>query len=107
MTTKSNLLGVIGFLFGALAGALVAIFNTPQSGKKTRAQIREKSGELVEKAVGRYELTRSQAAQFVRGLKEDISTRTSKLLRVGRNTLDREKELLKQSSKQVQKVLKS
>jgi gas vesicle protein len=44
-----------GFLIGGLAGFGAAILLTPQSGKKTRIQIGEKSIELQDRATDTYD----------------------------------------------------
>ena len=107
MSTKTYLTGFVGFIVGGLAGALVALFNAPQSGEKTRALIRDKSVELKDKAVNRYEETRSQATEFVDDMKEGMQTRTAKLIRVGRDVMGKEKHLLEQSARKAQKALQS
>ncbi len=107
MTTKTIFTGITGFLIGGLAGALVALFNAPQSGVKTRALIRDKSIELKERAVDRMQDTRTQAVHLVDDLKDNVQTRTSKLLRVGREVIDKEKHLLEQSARKAQKAMQA
>ena len=107
MSTKTFFSGALGFVAGGLAGALIALFSAPQSGQKTRALIRNKGEELKETAVERYEETRTHAAQLVDGLKDGVQTRTTKLLRIGRETLDKEKHLIEQSARKAQKALQS
>lgn len=107
MTTKTIFTGITGFVIGGLAGALVALFNAPQSGVKTRALLRDRSMELKEKAVDRMQDTRTQAVHLVDDLKDNMQTRTSKLLRVGREVIDKEKHLLEQSARKAQKALQA
>ena len=48
--TKNRAISLgVGLLIGSLAGVAAALLAAPQSGEKTRALIREKSGELREK----------------------------------------------------------
>lgn len=107
MRAKNILTGVTGFVIGGVAGGLVALLNAPQSGLKTRALIRDKSAELKERAVDRVQDTRTQAVQLVDNLKEDVQTRSSKLLRVGREIVDKEKHLLEQTAHKAQKALQA
>ena len=52
---KSNIFTyVISFFFGAAAGAVLALLNAPQSGKRTRAQLRNEISDaryLTKKAI--------------------------------------------------------
>ena len=107
MSTKTILTGVTGFIVGVLAGAAVALFNAPQSGAKTRALLRDKGVELKDKALDSFQDTRTQAVQLVDNLKDDVQTRTTRLMRIGRDVIDKEKHLLEQSAKKAQKVLQA
>jgi gas vesicle protein len=107
MSTKTFWTGITGFVVGGLAGAIVALFNAPQSGTKTRAMLRDKSIELKDNALDRIEETRSQAVQFVDNLKDDVQTRSSKLMGIGREVIDKEKHLLEQSARKAQKALQA
>jgi gas vesicle protein len=40
----------IGFIIGAIAGVAIGFLYAPKSGKETRAMLREKAGEVAEKA---------------------------------------------------------
>jgi len=52
-THNNNILGVlVGMLIGSLAGAVTMLLLAPQSGKRTRLQIREKGIELRDQAIG-------------------------------------------------------
>ena len=51
---------VAAFLIGAIAGGVAALLYAPQSGKKTRKQIREYVGEEMEQAPGRIDATKVQ-----------------------------------------------
>jgi gas vesicle protein len=55
-TDKRNSVSLLtGLLFGALAGFGAMMLLTPQSGKKTRIQIGEKSIELQDRATDTYD----------------------------------------------------
>lgn len=43
----------IGLLVGALVGAAVGIFYAPRPGKETREMIKEKTGNIIQKARGK------------------------------------------------------
>jgi gas vesicle protein len=107
MSTKTFWTGITGFLVGGMAGALVALFNAPQSGVKTRALIRDKSIELKDKTLDQIEETRAQAIHFVDDLKDNVQTRTNKLVGIGREVIDKEKQLLEQSARKAQKALQA
>jgi gas vesicle protein len=68
MTTNQSKSFLIGFLVGASAGAVAALMWAPQSGEKTRTQIREKGIELKGQAEGTYA-----------DLKEMLETTTAEL----------------------------
>lgn len=107
MRTQNILTGVTGFVIGGVAGGLVALLSAPQSGLKTRALIRDKSVEIKDRVVDRIQDTRAQAVQRVDKVKEDIQTRSSKLLRVGREIVDKEKQLLEQTTHKAQTALQA
>jgi gas vesicle protein len=52
---------LIGFVVGGLTGAVVALLYAPQSGEKTRAVIKEKAIELVDKTQETFEETYKKA----------------------------------------------
>ena len=41
---------IIGFILGAIAGVAVGFLYAPKAGKETRALLKEKAGELKERA---------------------------------------------------------
>ena len=62
---------VAAFLIGAIAGGVAALLYAPQSGKKTRKQIREYVGEEMEQAGEFVERTTAKAKDAVsRGVKQ-------------------------------------
>lgn len=53
LTYSTDVLGILaGMLIGGLAGAVTMLLLAPQSGKRTRIQIQEKSIELRDRATG-------------------------------------------------------
>ncbi len=82
--------GLLGLIFGGIAGAIVGILYAPQSGQKTREQIREKSDEILEqgkevytdskdKLEGYYESSKETASGKMGDLKEKIGLATNKI----------------------------
>jgi gas vesicle protein len=61
---------VAGLLIGCLAGAVAALLLAPQSGEQTRAQIKEKSIELRDKAQQTSQDAMARADELARQLKE-------------------------------------
>ena len=60
----------IGLVIGGLAGAVAALLFAPQSGEQTRAQIKEKSIELRDKAQQSSQDAMARADELTRQLKE-------------------------------------
>ena len=71
------------FLVGGLLGAGVVLLVAPQSGRQTRAMLRDKSIELKERAVGSVEelaqQTREKAAELTQRGKEVVGEQTAQL----------------------------
>jgi gas vesicle protein len=70
-----------GFVIGGLVGAAVALILAPQSGEETRAQIRERSIELRDRAGELAVETRQRAEELseeARKRAEDLSAETRK-----------------------------
>jgi gas vesicle protein len=55
---------LLGFIFGGLVGAVLALLFAPQSGEETRAQIKETGIELQDRAVGFSEEVRRRAEEL-------------------------------------------
>ena len=60
----------IGLVIGGLAGVVAALLFAPQSGEQTRAQIKEKSIELRDKAQQTSQEAMARADELTRQLKE-------------------------------------
>jgi gas vesicle protein len=67
MTDSDNIFGsfLAGILIGGLVGAAAALLLAPQSGEETRAQIKEKSIEIRDRAGTTLEDAKSKASQSV------------------------------------------
>lgn len=61
---------LVGFLLGALSGAVAALLLAPQSGAETRTLIKDKSIELRDKAQQSAEQARIRTDEVVRQLKD-------------------------------------
>ncbi len=57
---------ISGLLIGGLAGTAIALLTAPQSGKKTRTMIRQKSVELRDQVADTADEARGQAEQVLR-----------------------------------------
>lgn len=62
MSLKRTMSYLRGFFIGGLIGAGAALLFAPQSGSQTRAQIRGKGAELVDKAQGTYSDVKAKIA---------------------------------------------
>jgi gas vesicle protein len=56
---------IIGFVAGSVVGAVLALLYAPKSGRELRRDIKEKTGELVEKGDEYLARARSKAAEIV------------------------------------------
>ena len=89
-----NQVGVFlaGLLIGGLAGAVVMLLLAPQSGKKTRTQIQEKSIELRDQAVKNVEDAVAQTRTKGRQIRADVREKADELQQRGQDVLDEQKE---------------
>jgi gas vesicle protein len=91
---------------GGIAGAVVALLYAPQSGEQTRAVIKEKAIELVDKTTETVEDTykkaqaaASDAVDKAQGLIKQAEAKAGKLVEKGQVTLETPKaETAKKSS---------
>jgi gas vesicle protein len=69
---------LVGFLVGALGGAVVALLFAPQSGEETRALIGERSIELRDKAVETSKQAYEQASKYAEDTVESAKKSVSR-----------------------------
>lgn len=94
-----------GFLIGALVGAAAALLMAPQSGEETRAQIREKSVELKEKAEATYAdvLHRvEEATEEIRQKTDEISAKVDQAIAQGKQEVAKLTKKAEQTAEEVQ-----
>ena len=81
-----------GLLIGGLAGAVAMLLLAPQSGKRTRAQIRLKSMELREQTTEAVEDAMAQARTKGRQIRAGVREKADELQERGQAVLDEQKE---------------
>ncbi len=69
---------LVGFLVGAMSGAVVALLFAPQSGEETRALIGEKSIELRDRAVEGGKQAYEQAGRYAEDTVESVKKSVSR-----------------------------
>jgi gas vesicle protein len=77
-----------GLLVGALTGAVAMMLLSPQSGKETRAEIRQKSIELRDQTVRTVEGAVAQARGKARQITDDVHKQAGELQQRGQDLLD-------------------
>jgi len=90
-----------GFMLGGFVGTAISLLTAPQSGEKTRLQIRQKGLELRDQAVESAEEARrraeeaaAQARTRVEGLTAGARARAEELQQRGKEILEGQKEVL-------------
>ena len=81
---------------GGLAGAGAMLSLAPQSGKKTRAQIRQESIELRGQTVKSVEGAVAQARGKARRITAGVQRQTRELQQRGQDMLDEQREVVSQ-----------
>ncbi len=87
----------LGFLLGGIVGAGVALLMAPQSGRETRAKIKELAGDVKEKASGYVEETREKVTSYVdrgKGLYDEKKSLVKSAIEAGKEAYEKEKERL-------------
>jgi gas vesicle protein len=104
----TNILGVlVGTLIGAFAGAVTMLLLAPQSGKRTRMQIQEKSIELRDRATGLVEDAVAQARLDGNKIARDGRRKANELLHQGQNLVAEQVEYVTDAVKAGKKAIQS
>jgi len=96
-----------GLLVGGLAGAVAMLLLAPQSGKETRAQIRQKSAELRDQAVKTVEGGVAQASSKARQITDDVHGQAGELRQHGQDMLDEQRDHLSKTLKDAGKAVEA
>ncbi len=96
-----------GLLVGGLAGAGAMLLLSPQSGKETRAQIRQKSAELRDQAVKSVEGAVAQASGKARQITDDVHEQAGELWQRGQDMLDEQRDHLSKTLKDAGKAVEA
>ena len=83
-----------GLLIGGLAGAVAMLLLAPQSGKRTRAKIEQKSIELREQAVKNVEDAMAQTRTKARQITADVREQADALQQHGQDVIDEQRDQL-------------
>lgn len=73
MSDRDNSSFAIGFLLGAVAGVAIGFLYAPKTGKETRAMLKEKAGEVKEKAEEGIQLAKEAATGATKNVREKLS----------------------------------
>jgi len=66
---------LVGFIIGAIAGVAIGLLYAPKSGKETRALLKEKAGEVKEKASEVTGRVKESALTAGRKVREKLSSK--------------------------------
>ena len=81
-----------GLLVGGLVGAVTMLLLAPQSGKRTRGQIQEKSIELRDQTTDAVEAAVAKAGVKARQIRDGVRTQTEELEQRGQALFDEQKK---------------
>ncbi len=96
-----------GFIIGGAIGAAVALLTASRSGEKTRALINEKSIELRDIAMNKVNEAKNLFESTKENVMDETKDRVERLKDVGRNVMQAEAEMIKESKKEAKKALAS
>jgi gas vesicle protein len=88
----AGLVFIAGLLVGGLAGAVAMLLLAPQSGKRTRTQIRRKGRDLREQATESIEGGVNQVRAKARQVTTSIHDQAEDLQQRGQDVVDNQKE---------------
>jgi len=89
----------VGLLVGGLTGAGTMLLGAPQSGKKTRAQIRKKSIKMRDQTVKAMEGAVAQTRDKAHQLTDDVHEQAGELQKGGQAMLDEQRNHLSKTLK--------
>ena len=92
---------MVGLLVGGVIGAGTMLLLAPQSGKKTREQIRLKSIQIRDQTTGAIEGAVTQVQTKVRQVTDDVQGKAHRLENRGRAIIEGTKEVI-ENSREVQ-----
>jgi gas vesicle protein len=98
---------LVGLLIGVLAGAGAVLLLAPQSGEKTRAQIRQKSSDLRDQTVKTVEGAVAQARSKTRQITDDVRDQAVELQQGGQDMVDEQRDHLSKTLKGLGKAVHS
>lgn len=96
-----------GLILGGLIGAGIAVLTASRSGEKTREMLNAKSMELRDKAVNKFNDAKSLFEETKENVVDEAKDRVDRLKDVGRNVLQAEGEMIKETKKEAKKALAS
>ncbi len=94
-----------GLLVGGLAGAAGMLLLAPQSGKKTRSQIQNKSIELSEQATSTVKGALKQIRTKANQISDDVQEQAGELQQHGQDMVDEQRDHLSQTLKDLGKAV--
>ena len=96
---------LVGLLVGGLAGVVATLLLAPQSGKKTRAQIRHTSTEVRDQTVKSVEGVVAQARGKARQITDDVHEQAGELIQRGQDVFDEQRGHLSKTLKDAGKAV--
>lgn len=104
MTSEKRgwLKGMIGFLFGGLAGFVGGLLVAPKSGRESREQLRAKAEELAESGRETYTAQREKVQDMIEAGRTTASEKSEEL----RSKIEEIKGKLREEADEVEKAIK-
>jgi len=79
---------LVALITGAIVGAGVGLLYAPQSGKKTRHQIKEKASDAKDKLSSEYDKISDQVSDFAESTKEKFESKVDSLFKKASSEAD-------------------